>query len=342
MGRAGKLSLLIFFIGMISFTIGCKPDQSSDDQLLAPTPDSTFVDNREEIKKELTGDDILLEKNIRYDKYLLDDEYPYKDTTRYFQWEKIKEQIAVIENAMAEGGNWGVLSNYRNMNKEAPTVADFVRNEYKRVSDQFGVERYQSAPLYSVDGDTTLLRYGRDGWIVKLPENDTTEMVRVKGVSFEGEFLVPKRYIISWGDSVRFDKVIAVDVTNQNIATLEKKGDSWHILSMNHATTGVHKPPYAQETPTGIFAVQEKKEKMFYLRDGTSEIAGFAPYATRFTNGAYVHGVPTQYPSKSIIESSPTLGTIPRSHMCVRNASSHSKFVFDWATVKQSVVIVID
>lgn len=342
MGRAGKLSLLIFFIGMISFTIGCKPDQSSDDQLLAPTPDSTFVDNREEIKKELTGDDILLEKNIRYDKYLLDDEYPYKDTTRYFQWEKIKEQIAVIENAMAEGGNWGVLSNYRNMNKEAPTVADFVRNEYKRVSDQFGVERYQSAPLYSVDGDTTLLRYGRDGWIVRLPENDTTEMVRVKGVSFVGEFLVPKRYIISWGDSVRFDKVIAVDVTNQNIATLKKKGNSWHILSMNHATTGVHKPPYAQETPTGIFAVQEKKEKMFYLRDGTSEIAGFAPYATRFTNGAYVHGVPTQYPNKSIIESSPTLGTTPRSHMCVRNASSHSKFVFDWATVKESVVIVID
>ncbi|MDY9919261.1 MAG: L,D-transpeptidase [Proteiniphilum sp.] len=327
---------------MISFTIGCKPDQSSDDQLLAPTPDSTFVDNREEIKKELTGDDILLEKNIRYDKYLLDDEYPYKDTTRYFQWEKIKEQIAVIENAMAEGGNWGVLSNYRNMNKEAPTVADFVRNEYKRVSDQFGVERYQSAPLYSVDGDTTLLRYGRDGWIVRLPENDTTEMVRVKGVSFVGEFLVPKRYIISWGDSVRFDKVIAVDVTNQNIATLKKKGNSWHILSMNHATTGVHKPPYAQETPTGIFAVQEKKEKMFYLRDGTSEIAGFAPYATRFTNGAYVHGVPTQYPNKSIIESSPTLGTTPRSHMCVRNASSHSKFVFDWATVKESVVIVID
>lgn len=341
MRRAGKLSLFIFFIGLFFFTIGCKSDQSSDDQL-SSTPDSTFVDDQEEIKKELTGKDIRLEKNIRYDKYLLDDEYPYKDTTRHFQWEKIQAQIAVIENAMAEEGNWGILSNYRNMNKEAPTVADFVRNEYKRVSDQFGVERYQSAPLYSVDGDTTLVRYGRDGWIVKLPDNDTTEMVRVKGVSFEGEFLVPNRYIISWRDSVRFNKVIAVDVTNQNIATLEKNGDTWQILSMNHATTGVHQPPYAQETPTGIFAVQEKKEKMFYLRDGTSEIAGFAPYATRFTNGAYVHGVPTQYPNKSIIESSPTLGTTPRSHMCVRNASSHSKFVFDWATVKESVVIVID
>ena len=337
--------LFSFSIVLALFIAGCNSCQSDDsdsDQPDTPTPDTTFVDHQEEIKKELTGEDIRLEKNIRYDKYLLDDEYPYKDTTRRFQWEKIQEQIAVIENAMAEGGNWGVLSNYRNMNKEAPTVADFVRNEYGRVSDQFGVERYQSAPLYSVDVDTTLVRYGRDGWIVKLPDNDTTEIVRVKGVSFEGEFLVPNRYLKSWGDSARFDKVVAVDVTNQNISTLEKTGDTWHILSMTHATTGVHNPPYAHETPTGIFAVQEKKEKMLYVRDGTSEIAGFAPYASRFTNGGYVHGVPTQYPNKSIIEYSQTLGTTPRSHMCVRNASSHSQFVFDWATVKQSVVIVID
>lgn len=342
MRQAGKLLFFLSLIILAFSAICCTPRQSHDNDQLETTPDTIEVEPQEEIKKELTGEDIRLEKNIRYDKYLLDDEYPYKDTVRHFQWEKIREQIAVVENAMTEGANWGVLSNYKNMNKEAPTVADFVRNEYKRVSDQFGVERYQSAPLYSVDGDTTLLRYGRDGWIVKLPDNDTTDMVKVQGVSFEGEFLVPKRYIISWCDSVRFDKVVAVDVTNQNISTLEKTNDTWQILSMTHATTGVHNPPYAQETPTGIFAVQEKKVKMFYTKDGSSELAGFAPYASRFTNGAYVHGVPTQYPNQGIIESSPTLGTIPRSHMCVRNASSHSKFVFDWATVKQSVVIVID
>ncbi|WP_294081420.1 L,D-transpeptidase family protein, partial [Proteiniphilum sp. UBA5384] len=68
-------------------------------------------------------------------------------------------------------------------------------------------------------------------------------------------------------DSVRFNKVIAVDVTNQNIATLEKNGKAWHILSMNPATSGVHKPPHAHETPTGIFAIQEKKEKMLYVKD---------------------------------------------------------------------------
>ncbi len=342
--RSGKLFPFLFFLtltGLTTYTLGCKPDPT------AQQPDSSIhdtipADPPEEPKKKLTGTDIRLEKEIRYDTYLLDDEYPYKDTTRHFQWDKIKEQIAVVENAMAEGGNWGVLSNYKNKNKEAPTIANFVRDDYKLVSDQYGVERYQAAPLYSTDGDTTLLRYGRDGWIVKLPDTDTTAMIRVTGVSVEGEYLVPKRYVLAWGDSVRFDKVIAVDVTNQNIATLEKKGDTWHILSMTLATTGVHKPPHAHETPTGIFAVQEKKEKMYYLVDGTSEIAGFAPYATRFTNGAYVHGVPTQYPHQGIIENSPTLGTVPRSHMCVRNPSSHSKFVFEWASVRQTVVIVIE
>ncbi len=295
-----------------------------------------------EEKRVLTEDDIVLQKDLQYDQYTLDDVYPYQDTVRRFQWEKIKQEIARLENAVADGGNWGVLNNYKNRNGEAPTIEDFVRNDYRLVSDQHGVERYQSVPLYSENGDSTLVRYGRDGWLVKINGSDTTDFLSVTGVSMEGTYLLPRKYIISWGDSTRFHKVVAVDVTNQHVATLEKKGDAWHIRSMNPATSGVHKPPHAHETPVGIFAIQEKKEKMYYLKDGTSEIAGYAPYASRFTNGAYIHGVPVQYPRKSIIEYSPSLGTTPRSHMCVRNASSHAKFVYEWATIKQSVVIVID
>lgn len=342
----GNIIYLFSFALLLTlpFIAGCKSDQSRENgqSPVSPEKDSVAVDPEADIIKILTGEDIRLEKEIRYDQYLLDDTYPYKDTTRRFQWEKIREKVAVIENEMAVRGRWGVLNNYRNRNKEAPTISDFVRNNYGLVSDQYGVERYQSVPLYSVDGDTTLLRYGRDGWVVRLPQSDTTGMIRVKGVSFDGEFLVPFRYLILWSDSIRFDKIVAIDVTNQNISTLEKAGEKWHILSMNPATTGVHRPPYAHETPPGIFAVQEKKEKMLYLKDGSSETAGFAPYASRFTNGAYVHGVPTQYPYREIIEYSQTLGTVPRSHMCVRTASSHAKFIFDWATVKQTVVVVID
>ena len=69
---------------------------------------------------------------------------------------------------------------------------------------------------------------------------------------------------------------------------------------------------------------------------------GFAPYANRFTNGAYIHGVPVNAPRKSLIEYSPSLGTTPRSHMCVRNATSHAQFVYDWAPVNKTIVFVLE
>ena len=126
------------------------------------------------------------------------------------------------------------------------------------------------------------------------------------------------------------------------IETLEQEGDKWLVRSMNPATTGLHRPPYAQETPPGVYIIQEKKPRMIYLVDGTTETGGFAPYASRFTNGGYIHGVPVNAPRKSLIEYSSTLGTTPRSHMCVRNATSHAKFIYDWAPVYETLVFVFD
>ena len=336
MKRKSIISLIALLL-----IISCNNNRTeSDKEDIFVIIDSIFKPQEE--PKELTANDIILNKDIQYENYHLEDEYPYNDTVRVFQWDKVKEKLAHIDNEVAKGGNWAIFSNYRNMNGEAPTVANFVRNEYKRVSDQYGVERYQSVPLYTSDSDTTLTRYGRDGWMVKILGSDTTEMVKVSGVSFEDEYLIPQRYLVKWGDTISIDRVVVVDVTNQNIAVLEKRSDEWYILSMNPATTGVHNPPYALETPVGVFAVQEQKQKMYYTKDGSSELAGYAPFASRFTNGGYIHGVPVQYPRQSIIEWSPTLGTIPRSHMCVRNASSHSEFIYDWATVKETVVVVID
>lgn len=60
-------------------------------------------------------------------------------------------------------------------------------------------------------------------------------------------------------DTVVFDKAIFVDRHNQNIATLEHVGSKWLVRSMNPATTGQHRPPYAQETPLGMYVLQEKK-----------------------------------------------------------------------------------
>ncbi|PPL01629.1 L,D-transpeptidase [Parapedobacter indicus] len=297
----------------------------------------------EERKRPRTAADIKLTKKLAFDKYTLDDEYPYKDTTRVFQWDKIKEKLAHIDNFQREKKYYAVLQNYKNRNGEAPVVANYVRNAYKRVSDTLGTERYQSVPLYQADNDNVPILYGRDGSLVELLSSDTIPMIKVAGLSFDGTWEVPKRYVKTIGDTVTFNHVVVVDVTNQNICTIERSEEtSWRILSMNPATSGMHKPPYSMETPTGIFVLQEKKPKMRYLKDGTKTIQGYAPYANRFTNGGYIHGIPTQSPNARIIEYSASLGTVPRSHMCVRNASSHAKFIYDWAKTLQSLIIVID
>lgn len=334
-----KLSWILF----ASIFISCKDKPVDEAFVDTKAPDSIReVKKAEEKSRPRTKEDIVLKKELTFDKYTLEDNYPYKDTTRIFQWDKIKEKLAYVENFQSEKITYAILQNYKNKNGEAPTVKNFVRNEYTRVADTLGVERYQSAPLY-IPGETqTPTIYGRDGSLVKLISSDTLDMVRIQGISFSGTWDVPKRYIKTLGDNIRFNHIVVVDVTNQNITLIEKSGSEWFIRSMNPATSGVHKPPYAMETPVGMFIIQENKPKMFYQKDGSTEIEGFAPYASRFTNGGYIHGVPTNNPKGNIIEYSPTLGTIPRSHMCVRTASSHAKLIFDTAKPLQSLVFVID
>lgn len=346
-----SMKLRYFLLFLIICLVACAKgadQKTSSDKSIVTTSDSInnviedtiqFIEERSEYK---TADDIKIVKDLKYDKYTLEDVYPYKDTTRVFQWNKIAEHLAHLENMQQNKNNWAILSNYKNQNREAPLVYSFVRNEYKRVSDTLDVERYQGTPLYLIGDSVKPTRYGRDGWLVHLLSPDTLNMVKIEGVSFDGQYEVPRSYIIPWGDTIVLNKVVVVDVKNQNISTLEKTDTAWVVRSMNPATTGVHRPPYAHETPVGLFAIQQKKNKMLYTHDGSQELAGYAPYANRFTNGAYIHGVPTSSVNAPIIEYSWSLGTTPRSHMCVRNTSSHAKFIYDWAKIKESVVLVID
>lgn len=286
--------------------------------------------------------DVVLTKEFLYDQYTLDDVYPYKDTVRSFKWEVVRKCLAYIENMQQDSVRWVVLQNYRNLNSEAPLVRRYVRNAYRRVADTLGVERYQSVPLYLLSDTLTPERYGRDGTIAYLLGREGS-FCRILPATFEEEWLVPERYLKSLADTTAFHHVIFVDRRDQNIATLERTGrGAWKIRSMNPATTGRHAPPYAQETPLGMYLVQQKKTRMVFLKDGSTATGGYAPYASRFTNGAYIHGVPVNVPDTLMVEYSWSLGTTPRSHMCVRNATSHSKFVFDWAPVEQALVVVIE
>ena len=335
------LTRLVF--SLLVLALGCQQEKKSTVQEERPPKhqEAAHTKKQEEKPKPVTADDIVIKKDLLYKKYTLEDTYPYKDTTRGFQWDKIKEQLAFVENFQQTPSRYAVLQNYQNEQGEAPTIKDFKRDAYKRVADSFNVARYQAAPLYDPATDKPV-RYGRDGWLVRIQGADTLARIPIAGVSFDGKYTIPKRYLRLISDSVQFNIINVVDVKNQNICTLEKVDREWLVRSMNPITSGRHKPPHAQETPTGLFVVQEHKSKMFYYEDGTRTYAGFAPYATRFTAGAYIHGVPVNNPSGSIIEYSESLGTTPKSHMCVRNASSHAQFVYKRSKDLSSLVIVID
>lgn len=340
-----RLFMNIIVSGLCLTGIGCQGNgrkivtKTTVDSLLP----QTFIPEAETLTiiPPVMPEDILLTKDFLYDQYTLEDVYPYRDTTRSFKWETIRNSLAFIENIQQDSGKWFVLQNYKNANQYPPLVKKYTYNKDRLVADTLGVSRYQSIPLYAPDDTLTPELYGPDGSIARYIGEEGS-FIRIQPLLIGKEWMVPRRYLAPLEDTVAFHHVIIVDRGDQNIATLEfvKRGE-WKIRSMNPATTGKFNPPYGQETPLGIFLLQQKKKNMYFWKDGTKEIGGFAPFASRFTNGAHIHGIPVNLPQTEIIEYSWSLGTTPRSHMCVRNATSHAKFIYDWAPTWSTLVIVI-
>ena len=208
-------------------------------------------------------------------------------------------------------------------------------------SDIYGVRRNQGIPLYSESNLNQPERYAWDGSLVKiLSRNGNFSKVQVKDI--DGTWYIPNRYIETLSTK-RFDKIIIINRSFQNVVTLERVGGIWKIRSKNPITTGKDKLPYSYATPLGVFVTQNKLKRMDYMKFGNeSEPGGYSPYATRFSGGGYFHGFPVDLPRTSIIEYSNSLGSLPISHMCVRSSASHAQFVYNWAEVDKSLFIVID
>lgn len=327
----------------LTLLLACQPSTDSSaevtnmDSIIAT--DTVVADSQ----PELTAEQIVIDRELTFDKYTLQDSYTYQKETRTIQWNKIREQLLRIEQLQATPHRWGVLQNYKNLNGEAPLTKVWSRDSYKLVSDSLGVERYQAVPLYASTDTLTPELYGRDGTLIAMTDTQSSNFWQGRTESPEADWSVPKRYVKLLKPDVTFSHVVVVDRKNQYIITLERQAPAHYLVrSINPATTGRHKPPHAKETPLGIFLLQEKKPKMFYTSDGSSRIAGFAPWASRFTCGAYIHGVPVNNPKGKIVEYSHSLGTTPRSHMCVRNASSHAKFVYDNCPTLATLIVVIE
>jgi len=280
---------------------------------------------------------------------------------RGFQLGRAAKMIEALE-AFASKGQTAYVHNYKNRAGSPPTLKG-------KTIDEFGNRRDQAAPLYDMP-EGTLLRYLEDGSIVNVVE-ELDSWSKIALVDNPEEFWTPTKYLSRSNAIATLSQAVVVDRRSQNIAVFEKANGSWILISLSLATTGGN-DKYRMPTPLGFFQAVEKRSRFQYLGDVSKEIEGYAPYATRFSGGAYIHGVPVNYVTKTIEPATgvgagsaasttaisrpaitkridpgmreylASIGTVPLSHKCVRNYTSHAKFVYDWARVGQCAVLVIE
>jgi len=258
---------------------------------------------------------------------------------RKFQFDKMVESIEVLEQS-ASSGPLAYISNYKNANGIPPKING-------QTWDSYGYRRSQSAAGYLEPNKSSKFRYIPDGMLVEVLDKKNG-FTKVKVVGFEGEYWVLDKYINTKKTLTKLNKVIIVDRKNQNQGVFELIDGKWTLISYGLSTTGV-RGTYSLETPLGYYMAIEKRDKFLYLEDGTTKIAGYAPYAIRFSGGGYIHGVPVNYKMENgkridpgMIEYLHSIGTTPRSHMCVRNYTSHAKFLHSWADIGETAFIVIE
>ncbi len=294
-------------------------------------------------KKTLPPNGIFLTRDLKYTRYTLKDNYIYRRKRRQLRWSKIRKGLSFIETINKNPKEWAVLQNYKNKNGRPPLALNAIVDTL-RSQDRLRHNRSQGIPLFKEEQDKRPLYYGLDGWIVQIKAR-SKKFCKAYTPELKKEFVIPTKYITPFSDSCRIRQAVFVNRKHQTIVSLEQTEPAhWSIRSINPCTTGINRLPTHYPTPLGTFAVLQKKRFMYYLVDDTEEdeIAGECPYATRFSGGAHIHGLATVYPNKEVVEYSRTLGTRPRSHMCVRNATSHAEFVYKFTKTMQSLIFVIE
>lgn len=283
---------------------------------------------------------------------------------RKYDFEQAFNKIKDMDEMVHEN-NIAHISNLRSRNGYAPLYL----GKYKE--DDRQVLRYQAAPAYFEASKEAGFRYLQDGRLLRVDGYDDT-FYYVTTFDTKEKYYVPKKYVSFDRQLANLTQVIVIDLTNQNEIVFEKADGVWSVVSYAYATSGTlteHKEP----TDPGVYKAILKKDQFLYLDDETKDIAGYAPYAIRFNGGAFIHGFPVNFqlvkeeivvqeeildeegnivqeritkeriidrvdPGK--IEYSPTLGTVPLSHKCIRNTTSHAKFLYDWIRIGEAIVII--
>lgn len=260
---------------------------------------------------------------------------------RVFQVDKMLDRAQKLKDII-DAGQGVYINNYKNLNGSAPRLPS------GKYHDEYGQRRSQSAPGYEKPDITSTFRYIPDG-MLGIVEEEKDDFKKVYIPTYDESLWIPIKYL-SKDDAVKeLTQMIVVDRENQNSGTLEWSDNKWKIISLSFVSTG-KTGQYSLPTPLGNYMAIQRRSKFRYYHDGTTDIAGYAPYTIRFSCGGYLHGVPRVYGKDAAgnlvdpghAEALRSLGTTPRSHMCVRNYTSHAKFLYDWVDIGNCAVIVIE
>lgn len=258
---------------------------------------------------------------------------------REFQVKKMHQRIVDFA-AFTASNQMGYVSNYKNGKGLPPAINgknyDFRGNPQDQSAIGYKDLNSKSGAVYIPDGTLVAMGSYKNGF------------VQVKPFDYPDFYWVSQKYLTRKNAPSYTGQVVIIDRKNQNEMVFEQANGGWQIVSYTFATTGV-KAQYKFETPLGCFMPIEKKPQFLYLKDGTSAIAGYAPYAIRFTGGGYIHGVPVAYRNDKGKQVDPgmkefllSIGTYAKSHKCVRNYTSHAKFLYDWLKIGSSSIMVIE
>lgn len=272
---------------------------------------------------------------------------------REFDFVKVVEKaIKLNEFIEQNAGNIKVL------NKYTPLSTEVVSQK----KDKFGNRGSQSVTIFA---DKTLKEHiylpDRSLFVIK---DKTDKYFEILTSAYGNKtYYMPisnLKYIKDSGIIDYVNKFIFISKHSQNQITYErdKQTGRYNMLSVGYVTTGKDSE-FGYATPKGQFLVAISKPIMPYTSDTeTDKIIGDALYAIRFSGGAYLHGVPSQYEPKENREerkkiTASKLGTYPLSHKCVRNQDDSVKFIYNWIgeksvnkaghrTPEEPVIVIVD
>lgn len=232
--------------------------------------------------------------------------------------------------------------------------------------DMYGNRGEQSIiGIYTNPSGKSSLRYLSDGRIVAIEGRD-------QGKYFVGIPDSMRTYRIERGNTRKIDiddgidRVIVIDLKNQNQGVFLKKDGIWQLISYSLVTSGINNNRDSYETPKGYFLVgntvrqvifpyEEKVKKQGLGGEVVEDITekgldneedyeivkkySRANYGIRFSGGGYIHGIPLKDDivkelgnEKAVKERKEraiiTLGTYKRSHKCVRSPEEHESFLY--------------